>query len=99
MCGAAVRAKCPASPVVASVAEASKPSKLSRKTAEEKMKPPPPQEALANEPYHPSGIVVEIVGTERGDQDQGRSYEEHINCGEVMAEDVVVCLLKVQILV
>jgi len=47
---------------------------------------------------HPSGVVVEIVGTEQGDQ--GRSCEEHpINCGEVMAEDVVVRLCKVQILV
>ena len=42
--------------------------------------------------------MVEIVGTERGDQ--GRSCEEHdVNCGEVLAEDVVVRLRKVQILV
>ena len=47
---------------------------------------------------HPSGVVVEIVGMERGDQ--GRSCEEHdVNCGEVLAEDVVVRLRKVQILV
>jgi hypothetical protein len=47
---------------------------------------------------HPSGVVVEIVGTEQGDQ--GRSCEEHpINCGEVLAEDVVVRLRKVQVLV
>ncbi len=56
----------------------------------------PPQDP--SPPTHPSGIVVEIVGTERGDQ--GRSCEEHnINCGEVLAEDVVVRLRKVQILV
>ena len=73
------------------------PSKLSRKTAEAKKKPPPPDAAIAKEPHHPSGVVVEIVGTERGDQ--GRSCEEHLNCGEVMAEDVVVRLRKVQILV
>lgn len=56
----------------------------------------PPQDP--SPPTHPSGVVVEIVGTERGDQ--GRSCEEHhINCGEVLAEDVVVRLRKVQILV
>jgi len=55
----------------------------------------PPQDP--SPPMHPSGVVVEIVGTEQGDQ--GRSCEEHpINCGEVMAEDVVVRLRKVQIL-
>jgi hypothetical protein len=49
-------------------------------------------------PMHPSSIVVEIVGKERGDQ--GHTCEEHnINCGEVMAEDVAVRLRKVQILV
>jgi hypothetical protein len=47
-------------------------------------------------PFHPSGVVVEIVGTEMGDQ--SRSCEEHAsNCGKVMAEDVVVRLWKVQI--
>jgi hypothetical protein len=56
----------------------------------------PPQDP--SPPTHPSGVVVEIVGTEQGDQ--GRSCEEHpINCGEVMAEDVVVRLRKVQVLV
>jgi hypothetical protein len=40
MCGAAVRAKRPASPVHASVAVVSKPSKMSRKVAVAK-KPPP----------------------------------------------------------
>jgi hypothetical protein len=95
MCGAVVRAKRPALPVLASVAVALKPSKLSRKTAEAKKKPPPPQDPPS--PKHPSGVVVEIVGTEWGDQ--GRSCEEHVNCGEVMAEDVVVRLRKVQILV
>ncbi len=56
----------------------------------------PPQDR--SPPTHPSGVVVEIVGTEQGDR--GRSCEEHpINCGEVLAEDVVVRLRKVQILV
>ncbi len=56
----------------------------------------PPQDP--SPPTHPSSVVVEIVGTERGDQ--GRSCEEnHINCGEVLGEDVVVHLRKVQILV
>ena len=48
--------------------------------------------------FHPPGIVVEIVGTEAGDQ--GRSCEEHpANCGEVLEPDVVVRLLKVQLMV
>ncbi len=38
------------------------------------MKPPPPQDALSDGPYHPSGVVVEIVGTKRGNQ--GRTCEE-----------------------
>ena len=74
-----------------------RPRKLLRDAAEEdtKKRPPPPDVVIAKEPHHPSGVVVGIVGTERGDQ--GRSCEEHLNCGEVMAEDVVVrlrnCLL------
>ncbi len=46
-------------------------------------------------PFHPTGVVVEIIGTEVGDQ--GCSCEEHSNCGEVMAKDGVVRLWKVQI--
>ncbi len=47
-------------------------------------------------PFHPTVIVVEILGTEIGDQ--GHSCEEHAsNCGKVMAKDMVVCLQKVQI--
>jgi hypothetical protein len=49
----------------------------------------------ASVPFHPIGVVVEIVGTEM--DDRGRSYEEHRNCGEVMGKDVVVHLWKVQI--
>jgi hypothetical protein len=49
-------------------------------------------------PFHPSGLVVEIVGTEMGDR--GCSCEEHPNnCGEVLANNVVVRLRKVQIVV
>ena len=48
--------------------------------------------------FHPPGSVVEIVGTEVGDQ--GRLCEEHpANCGEVLEPDVVVRLLKVQLMV
>jgi hypothetical protein len=48
--------------------------------------------------FHPSGVVVEIVGTGMGDR--GCSCEEHPNnCGEVLAGDVVVRLCKVQIVV
>ncbi len=47
-------------------------------------------------PFHPTGVVVEIVGTEVGDR--GCSCEEHPNnCGKVLAKDVVVHLWKVQI--
>ncbi len=48
--------------------------------------------------FHSPGIAVEIVGTEAGDQ--GRSCKEHpANCGEVLEPDVVVRLLKVQLMV
>ncbi len=49
-------------------------------------------------PFHPSGVVVEVVGTVMGDR--GCSYEEHPdNCGKVLAGNVVVRLCKVQIVV
>jgi hypothetical protein len=49
-------------------------------------------------PFHPYGVVVEFVGTEM--VDRGHSCEEHPNnCGEVLADDVVVRLRKVQIVV
>jgi hypothetical protein len=47
--------------------------------------------------YHPTGIVVKIVGTNMADQ--GRLCKEHINCGMVLEEDVVVRLRKVQVMV
>jgi len=44
------------------------------------------------------GIVVEIVGTEIANQSP--SCEEHINCGELLEEDIVVGLQgKVHVLV
>jgi hypothetical protein len=49
------------------------------------------------EPIHPSGIVVEIVGTEMSCQ--GRSCEEHDICGKVLKEDIVVRLRKIQLMV
>ena len=95
MCGAAVRAKRPASPVRASVAVASKPSKLSRKVAVAKK--PPPQDQ--HPPMHPPGVVLDIVGTNRGDR--GRSCEEHLDaCGTaVLMDDAVIRIRKEQILV
>ena len=84
---------------VETMASFSNPGKLSRmmaKARKEAKKLPPPQDP--SPPTHPSGIVVEIVGMERGDQ--GCSCEEHdINCGGVLVEDVVMPLRKVQILV
>jgi hypothetical protein len=50
-----------------------------------------------DEPIHPSGILVQIVGTQMSCQ--GRSCEEHEICGEVLEEDVVVCLRKIQLMV
>jgi hypothetical protein len=47
--------------------------------------------------YHPSPVVLHIVGTEA--DDRGRSCEEHLCCGEVVQEDIVVRLRKVQVLV
>ena len=91
MCSAAKSAKRLASPVLASI---DRPNKLTKKVEEEKLKSrPPPQDTLPGGvgPFHPTGVVMEIVGTERSDQ--GRSCEEHLfNCGEVLAEDVVVRL-------
>ena len=45
--------------------------------------------------HHPSPIVIHIAGTEA--DDPGRSCEEHLCCSEVLQEDVVVPLRRVQI--
>jgi hypothetical protein len=43
--------------------------------------------------YHPTGVVLEIVGTDVSDQ--GRSCKVHARCGhDVLQEDVVVRLRK-----
>jgi hypothetical protein len=97
MSGAAVSAKRPASPVLqASATVASKPSKLSRKKVAVAKKPLPQDH---HPPMHPSGVVLDIVGTNRGDR--GRSCEEHIDaCGMVvLMDDAVVRIRKEQILV
>ena len=46
-------------------------------------------------PTHPSGIVVEVVGIKMGDR--GRSCKEHSMCGEVVEEDTLLRLRRVQI--
>jgi hypothetical protein len=95
--GAAVSAKRPASHVLqASAAVASKPSKLSRKKVAVANKPPPQDQ---HPPMHPSGVVLDIVGTNRGDR--GRSCEEHLDaCGTaVLMDDAVIRIRKEQILV
>jgi hypothetical protein len=46
-------------------------------------------------PMHPSGIVVKVVGIGMGDH--GRSCEEHSVCGEVVEEDNLLLLQRVQI--
>ena len=48
-------------------------------------------------PKHPSGLVLDIVGTAR--TDRGRNCEEHNCCGKFLGNDVVVCLRREQILV
>jgi hypothetical protein len=52
---------------------------------------------MANEPTHPPGITVEVVGIERGDR--GCSCEEHDVCGTVVMEDTLLRLRKAQIFV
>ena len=46
--------------------------------------------------YHPRGDTVKIVGV--NSPTNGGSFEEHPICGEVVIEDVVLCLRKVQVL-
>ena len=46
--------------------------------------------------HHPTGITVEIVGIEANSN--GRSCYQHDVCGELVEEDVVLRLRKVQIL-
>jgi hypothetical protein len=50
-----------------------------------------------DDPTHPGGIIVEIVGTTMSCQ--GRHCEEHEVCGVVLKEDVVVRLRKMQLMV
>ena len=44
---------------------------------------------------HSSGIIVEIVGTDKGDC--GHSCEEHDVCGVEVEEDTLLCLRRMQI--
>ena len=46
---------------------------------------------------HPSGLTVEIVGTNLASQ--GRQCEEHDICGSIVAEDIVIRLRRVQVIV
>ena len=50
-----------------------------------------------DKPIHPCGILVEIVGT--AVSCQGRLCKEHKICGNVLKEDVVVRLHKLQLMV
>ena len=47
--------------------------------------------------YHPRGDTVEIVGV--NSPTNGRSCEEHPICGEVVIEDVLLHVRKVQVLI
>ena len=51
---------------------------------------------MAEDPLNPLVILVKIVGTQMSCQ--GRSCEEHEHCGDVLREDVVVCLHRVQLM-
>ena len=46
-------------------------------------------------PYHPSGILIDIVGINASDK--GRSCEEHSNCGSALRIDTLVQFRLVQI--
>ena len=50
---------------------------------------------MANEIHHPSGLIVDILGTEAANN--GRSCEEHEVCGVMLDLDAVVRLRRVQI--
>ena len=45
--------------------------------------------------FHPSGVSVEILGTE--ESSNGRTCEEHVVCGSEVHLDMVVRLRRVQI--
>ncbi len=51
---------------------------------------------LSSMSYHPSGITIEIVGTEASRN--GRTCDAHEVCGSVLSDDIAVRLRKVQIL-
>ena len=46
-------------------------------------------------PYHPSGILIDIVGINASDK--GRLCEEHANCGSVLKIDTLVHFRSIQI--
>ncbi len=46
---------------------------------------------------HPSGIILDVVGT--AGTDCGRSCKEHACCGDILENDILVKLLREQILV
>ena len=46
-------------------------------------------------PYHPSSILIDIVGTNASDK--ARSCEEHASCGSVLRVDTLVSFRSVQI--
>jgi hypothetical protein len=80
-------------------------SKAAARAPVEKKPPPilPAAPAVApapisfDNPIHPSGIFVQIVGTQMSCQ--GRSCEEHEICSKVLKEDVVMRLRKIQMMV
>jgi hypothetical protein len=92
-------------PTPHAAAPAEAPAPAEKKSLAEKKSPPvlvaaptvAPAPFSLGEPIYPSGIVVEIVGTEMSCQ--GRSCEEHDICGEVLKEDIVVRLRKIQLMV
>jgi hypothetical protein len=51
---------------------------------------------MAPAPSHPSGILVDIVGTKA--DSQGRSCEEHDICGSVLGLDTLVRIRAVQVM-
>ena len=94
MCGAAFCAKLPENCAPASISVAPKPCKLLKMTA--KLGKPLPQDQPP--PMHLSGVVLDVVGTNRGNC--GHSCKEHPDtCGmAVIVDDAVVRIQREQIL-
>ena len=105
MCDAAVRKEGAAVPKEAKHPppdeDAAQPAAAPKPAKKQAMGAPAAVGSMAKGPpcpaVRPMDMVLDIVGTARGDR--GRNCDEHEFCGEGLAEVVVVCLRREQILV